>query len=203
MTFIHNPTEVYPTGDSSINCGNDPGPAYLARLMMAQQYRDMGYWTPDPDDHSVLTVSPPFSLLTGEKHIEIWIDFGRNLNDGYTWEQWRKQILRYVGMYRGDVNGSDTLELPSLDVSDLVYLINYLYMGGPAPLPFADQGNVDGKGPYGGPNDLACPKNNVDVQDLYYLINYLYKGGPPPVDYVRYIEQFWSRPSLFLNPVWN
>ncbi|UCB52759.1 MAG: hypothetical protein JSV10_01320, partial [Candidatus Zixiibacteriota bacterium] len=26
MTFIHNPTEVYPTGDSSFNCGNDPGP---------------------------------------------------------------------------------------------------------------------------------------------------------------------------------
>jgi hypothetical protein len=203
MKFIHNPTEVYPDGDSSINCGNDPGPAYLARLMMQPGYRDMGYWTPDPDDHSVLTVSPPFSLNTGEMHIEIWIDFGRNLGDGMTWEQWYKKILRYVGMYRGDVNASDTLDLPSLDVSDLVYLINYLYKGGPAPLPFADQGNVDGKGPYGGPVDTACPKNNVDLQDVYYLINYIYKGGPAPVDYVRYIEQFWSRPSLFLNPVWN
>jgi hypothetical protein len=203
MTFIHNPTEVYPTGDSSFNCGNDPGPAYLARLMMAPGYRDMGYWTPDPDDHSVLTVSPPFSLNQGEMHIEIWIDFGRNLGDGMTWEQWYKKILRYVGMYRGDVNASDTLDLPSLDVSDLVYLINYLYKGGPAPLPFADQGNVDGMGPYGGPNDLLCPKNNVDVQDLVYLLNFIYRNGPPPVDYVRYIEQFWSRPSLFLNPVWN
>ena len=207
MKFIHNPTEVYPDGDSSINCGNDPGPAYLARLMMAPGHRDMGYWTPDPDDHSVLTVSPPFSLNTGEKHIEIWIDFGRNLGDGMTWEQWYKKILRYVGMYRGDVNASDTLDLPSLDVSDLVYLINYLYKEGPAPLPFADQGDVDAKGPYGAIPcdnlDLNCGKNNVDVADLVYLLNYIFKSGPPPVDRVRFIEQCWTRPSLFLNPYWN
>jgi hypothetical protein len=120
-----------------------------------------------------------------------------------TWEQWYKKILRYVGMYRGDVNASDTLELPSLDVSDLVYLINYLYRGGPAPVPFADQGDVNGRGPYGGLIDLACPKDNIDIADLVYLLNFIYKGGPPPVDYVRFIEQFWSRPSLFLNPDWN
>ncbi|MGB7061544.1 MAG: hypothetical protein WBF13_04225, partial [Candidatus Zixiibacteriota bacterium] len=213
MTFIYNVQEVYPPsqgGDSSFNCdAGGPGLAYLARLMMKQQYRDMGYWGEDYDDHSVLIVSPPFALPQGEdgKHIEIWIDFGRNLADGMTWEQWYKKILRYVGMYRGDVNASDTLDLPSLDVSDLVYLINYLYRGGPAPLPFADQGNVDGKGPYGAfagdKLDYLCPKNNVDVQDIVYLLNFIYKGGPPPVDYVRYIEQFWSRPSLFQNPVWN
>ncbi|MGB2979641.1 MAG: hypothetical protein WBC77_00125, partial [Candidatus Zixiibacteriota bacterium] len=207
MVFLHHPTEVYTPGDSSFQCGDvgptEPGGKYLFKLMSEPGYRYPGYWSPDPDDRSILMSSPPFSLNQGEKHIEIWIDFGRNLGDGMTWEQWYKKILRYVGMYRGDVNASDTLDLPSLDVSDLVYLINYLYRGGPAPLPFADQGNVDGMGPYGGPVDTVCPKNNVDVQDLVYLLNFIYKGGPPPVDYVRYIEQFWSRPSLFLNPVWN
>jgi hypothetical protein len=141
-----------------------------------------------------------------EKHIEIWIDYGRNLEDGLTWEQWYRKILRYAGFYRGDVNADDTLELPALDVSDLVYLINYLYHGGPAPIPFADQGDVDAKGPYSmGPCDgldVNCPKNNVDVQDIVYLLNYIYKGGPPPLDRVRFIEQCWTRPSLFLNPAW-
>jgi hypothetical protein len=164
-----------------------------------------GYYPPvdinaDSNDMSILVTPPPFSLNPGEKHIEIWIDFGRNLNDGLTWEQWYHKILRYCGFYRGDVNASDTLELPALDVSDLVYLTNYLYKGGPAPLPFADQGDVNGVPPGG--KDLICPKNNVDASDVVYLINYVWKGGPAPVDYVRFIEQFWSRPSLFLNPNW-
>ncbi|MGB2803507.1 MAG: hypothetical protein WBD64_01250, partial [Candidatus Zixiibacteriota bacterium] len=210
MVFVYNPEEVYPTGQFSLNCGGVPGPSYMFdEFMVPGLFRNVGEhpWGQDPDDHSTFMASQPFSLNPDEKHIEIWIDFGRNTNDGMTWEQWYKKILRYVGMYRGDVNASDTLDLPSLDVSDLVYLINYLYKGGPAPLPFADQGNVDGKGPYAafvGDNlDYLCPKNNVDVQDLVYLLNFIYKGGPPPVDYVRYIEQFWSRPSLFLNPLWN
>jgi hypothetical protein len=203
MTFVHNPTEVYPSGDSSFNCCQDPGAPYLFRLMTARRYRYPGYWSPDADDRSTLMVSPAFSLNPGEKHIEIWIDFGRDLNDGLTWEQWWHKILRYVGFYRGDVNASDTLELPALDVSDLLYMQNYLFKGGPAPLPFADQGNVDGKGPYAGELDFECPKNNVDVQDMVYLLNYIYKDGPPPVDHVRFIPSMWSRPSLFTNPLWN
>jgi hypothetical protein len=208
MVSIYNVEEVYPTGSTSINCGVDPpaGPQYLANLMMTPGYRYPGFWGEGADDHSVLITSPPFVLNPGEKHIEIWIDFGRNLADGLTWEQWWHRILRYAGFYRGDVDASDTLELPTLDVSDLVYLINYLFKGGDAPIPFADQGDADGKGPYSvGPCDgldVNCPKNNVDVQDLVYLLNYIYKGGPPPIDRVRFIEQCYTRPSLFLNPNW-
>jgi hypothetical protein len=203
MTFVHNPTEVSPWGDSCFLHGYQPGPGYLYRLMTARRYRDVGYWLPSPDDYSILMSGPPFSLNPGEKRVQIWVNFGRNLDDGLTWEQWRHKILRYVGFYRGDVNASDALELPALDISDLVYMQNYLFRGGPAPLPFADQGNVDGKGPYAGELDFECPKNNVDVQDLVYLLNYVYKGGPPPVDYVRFIPSLWSRPSLFNNPYWK
>jgi hypothetical protein len=208
IVSIYNPEEVYPTGTMSINCGNVPGPSYLAQLVMGTQaqpqprFRYPGFWGETADDHSVLISSQPFSLNPGEKHIEIWIDFGRDLTDGFTWEQWYHRVLRYAGFYRGDVNASDTLELPSLDVSDLVYLVNWLYKGGPAPLPFIDQGNVDGKGPYGSSIDMVCPKNNVDVQDLVYLLNYVFKGGPAPIDYVRFIPSFWSRPSLFTSPNW-
>ena len=62
---------------------------------------------------------------------------------------------------RGDVNcdGQRT-------VSDIVYLINYLFKGGPPPI-FIETG------------DANCD-SKVNVSDVVYLINYLFKGGPPP-----------------------
>jgi hypothetical protein len=206
IVSIYNPQEVYPTGLYSINCGNDPGPAHLAELVMNTwtppgteeppvdpPFRGPGFFTDDQggaDDHSVMIVGPPFSLNPGQQHIEIWIDFGRDLTDGRTWEMWYKNILRHVGFYRGDVNSSDTLDWPTIDVSDLVYLINYLYKDGVAPQPYADQGDVNAD-------------RTVDLGDVVYLIRYAYRGGPPPIDYVRFIPSMWSRTSLFLNPNWH
>jgi hypothetical protein len=196
INIVRNPQYVWPNAGFCNDDGGFFGLDSLWWLMTRPGYFNAS----DPDtDLSILMVPPPFALNPGDKHIEIWIDFGRNLNDGLTWEQWYHKILRYVGFYRGDVNASDTLELPALDVSDLVYLINWLYKGGPAPQPFADQADVDGQ-PV--PKDAVCPQNNVNAGDVVYLINYVWKGGPPPIDYVRYIEQYWSRSTLFLNPNW-
>ena len=62
---------------------------------------------------------------------------------------------------RGDANYDGTT-----DVGDVVYLINYLYKGGPSPKPtLAGDVNID---------------EVVDVGDVVYLINYLYKNGPSP-----------------------
>ena len=61
----------------------------------------------------------------------------------------------------GDANGDG-----KVTVSDAVYLINYLFKGGPAPDPL-ESGNAD------------C-QNGVNVSDVIYLINYLFKGGPAP-----------------------
>jgi hypothetical protein len=61
----------------------------------------------------------------------------------------------------GDANGDE-----KLSVSDVVYLINYLFKGGPKPDPIRSaDANCDGK---------------VTVSDVIYLINYLFKGGPKP-----------------------
>jgi hypothetical protein len=61
----------------------------------------------------------------------------------------------------GDAN-SDGVVGPG----DVVYLINYLYRGGPEPCPMeAGDTNCDG---VMGPGDIV------------YLLNYLYRGGPPP-----------------------
>lgn len=67
----------------------------------------------------------------------------------------------YPALCRGDANGDGVI-----DVGDVVYLINYLFKGGPAPDPLeAGDANFDGV---------------VDVGDVVYLINYLFKNGPQP-----------------------
>jgi len=61
---------------------------------------------------------------------------------------------------RGDVNNDS-----KITVSDVIYLINYLFKGGPPP---------DGDLMVG---DVNCD-GNVNVSDVIYLINYLFRGGP-------------------------
>ncbi len=62
----------------------------------------------------------------------------------------------------GDVDGSGVV-----DLSDAVYLINYIFNNGPAPDPLT-RGDVDA-------SDI------VDLSDAVYLINYIFSGGPAPV----------------------
>ena len=66
-----------------------------------------------------------------------------------------------ITTFRGDANGDGVI-----DISDVVYLINYLFIHGPAPVPLAA-------------GDATCDAV-VDASDVVYLINYLFVGGPPP-----------------------
>jgi hypothetical protein len=62
---------------------------------------------------------------------------------------------------RGDADGDWWI-----NAVDVVYLINYLYIRGPAPQPLeAGDVNCDG---------------TIDASDVVYLINYLFIKGPPP-----------------------
>jgi hypothetical protein len=61
----------------------------------------------------------------------------------------------------GDVNRDGTI-----DVGDVVYLINYLYRQGSSPVPdWVGDTNCDGI---------------TDIGDVVFLINYLFRGGLPP-----------------------
>jgi outer membrane protein assembly factor BamB len=71
--------------------------------------------------------------------------------------------IKYVqaDALRGDANGDGVI-----NSTDVVYLINYLFIGGPAPEPWqAGDANCDGA---------------INSSDAVYLINYLFIGGPPP-----------------------
>ncbi len=54
------------------------------------------------------------------------------------------------------------------DIDDVVFLVRYVFMSGPAPSP-EELGDVNCTG-------------NVDIDDVVYLINYVFQGGPTPCD---------------------
>ncbi len=69
--------------------------------------------------------------------------------------------------FRGNVDGDG---VDQITVSDLSYLVDYLFKAGPQP-PCPEEGDVDGS-EGGGP----------DVADLSYLVDYLFRSGPQPPD---------------------
>ncbi len=70
-------------------------------------------------------------------------------------------IIEEGSFTRGDVNFDG-----EIDVGDVTYLINYLFLGGPEPIPLES-------------GDVNCD-GIVDIADVIYLINYLFIDGPPP-----------------------
>jgi len=67
--------------------------------------------------------------------------------------------------FRGNVDGDPQDEV---NVSDVSYLVAYLFQGGPEPTCLAEA-NVDGD-----------PLNEVSVSDLTRLVDYLFSGGQVP-----------------------
>jgi len=57
---------------------------------------------------------------------------------------------------------------PPVDISDLVYLVDFMFNEGPTYECFEEAG-VDGSG--------AEP---VDIADLVYLVDYMFNVGPAP-----------------------
>ena len=66
---------------------------------------------------------------------------------------------------RGNID-SDISE--SIDISDLVMLVDFMFTGGPAPL-CTIEANVDG--------DIG---GQVDISDLVGLVDFIFTSGPPP-----------------------
>lgn len=57
----------------------------------------------------------------------------------------------------------------AIDISDLVYLVDFMFNTGPAPSCFWEA-DIDGSG--------IAP---TDISDLAYLVDYMFNGGPEPV----------------------
>jgi hypothetical protein len=66
------------------------------------------------------------------------------------------------GDARGDVNNNG-----STTSADIIYLVNYVFKGGPDPLPAISEGDVNCSG-------------TITSADVIFLVNYVFKGGPEP-----------------------
>ncbi|MCK4372370.1 MAG: dockerin type I repeat-containing protein, partial [candidate division Zixibacteria bacterium] len=86
-----------------------------------------------------------------------WFSIAGDKVAGYV-AQWTKHDF-----ICGDVDGDG---LP-VNISDLVYLVDYMFTAGPPP-PNMEMADVDGSG-------------DIDISDLVYLVDYMFNGGPEPV----------------------
>ncbi len=66
-----------------------------------------------------------------------------------------------AGNVCGDADGA-----ASITIGDAVYLIDYIFSGGPAPSPVSD-------------GDASCDAT-VNIGDVVYLIEFIFSGGPSP-----------------------
>lgn len=67
---------------------------------------------------------------------------------------------------RGNVDGDENDEI---DISDFVYLVDYVFNDGPRP-PCVEEADIDASG----------DKNPITEADYIYLRNYFFENGPPP-----------------------
>jgi hypothetical protein len=65
---------------------------------------------------------------------------------------------------RGNVDNDDGHQV---DISDLIYLVDYMFEDGPAP-PCFNEADVDASG-------------SLDIGDLVYLVDYMFSSGPEPL----------------------
>ncbi len=64
----------------------------------------------------------------------------------------------------GDMNMDDFI-----DISDLLWLVDYIFVSGPAPVPDLCVADISGDGA-------------VDISDLVWLVDYMFLSGPAPVE---------------------
>jgi len=84
---------------------------------------------------------------------------------------YRPSIMPYVqvgagcciGPLRGNV---DYDPADAVDISDLVYLVDYMFASGPTP-PCPEEVDLNADG-------------GTDISDLVYLVDYMFSGGPGP-----------------------
>ena len=84
------------------------------------------------------------------------------LNHGY----WAVSGGGTCCFYRADINHDGA---PVPDISDLVYLVSFMFGGGPEP-PCMEEADINGDG-------SSVP----DISDLVYLVSFMFGGGPEPV----------------------
>jgi len=111
---------------------------------------------------SINGTSPSYNVggTLGQTSIGPGSSLTLSVNQGF----WQSFLTSGVSCISGDADESG-----NVDIDDVVYLIAYIFGGGPGPSPDICCGDADGSG-------------GVDIDDVVYLIAFIFGGGPAPVD---------------------
>jgi hypothetical protein len=118
-----------------------------------EDYEILDWRQVDPCDTATISLYVPAGVY--------WLWVGPSVFEGYSCG------VEYVSEIKCGVCG-DCNRDGVVNIADVVYLIGYLFIYGPAPDPI-QTGDVN-------LNEV------VDVADVMYLINYLFINGPPPCE---------------------
>ena len=140
---------------------------------------DCNLFQPD-NGYKYLLVDPQFNIMTdfgdyeiGDRFrvvgsfVSVWDSLCMNQMGTIRVEALGDMGCNCIGI-RGNIDG-DILD--AIDISDVVYLVNFLFFYDNPPINI-EEADVNGSGG-------TVP---VDITDLTYMVNYLFQGGPPPLD---------------------
>ncbi len=124
------------------------------------------YYDTIPDFSTAVVVAnlTDSTYTTPQLEIGIFYWWKVKAKDTNTQGTWSTQTFSFYvpSCMPGDANAD-----AKANVTDVIYLINYLFKGGPPPQPILTCG------------DIQCD-GKVNVSDVIFMINYLFKGGPAP-----------------------
>jgi hypothetical protein len=146
---------------------DNSGNAYVTGQSYAGSEMDENYSTikynPNGDTSWVRSYNGPASLSDNPQDIAV-DESGNVYVTGSSWGTGTGldyATIKYVQFLRGDANKDI-----KVTVSDIVFLVSYLFKHGSPPNPIqSGDANCDGK---------------VNVADIVYLVSYLFKHGPQP-----------------------
>lgn len=164
--------KVNPTGSALKYCGYVGGGFTEWAAAIAVDHQGAAYITGEVGSDE--TVGFPILIgpdLTYNGNVDAWV---------------AKIVAANTGsccLLRGDINHDGV----GPDIADLVYMVNYMFNGGPLP-PCED--------PVGSSYFPECDVNAdgaaPDIADLVYLVNYMFNGGPAPVPCGQGSGKIWG-----------
>ncbi len=143
------------TSDGGVNNGG----WYIDDIYPVEYYTTMTKLSDTVEDTTLLVQN----LQNGDYYYKLRAKDPQNQFSGFSPTEVAHVSFSTCSYSVGDADNSG-----NYDISDAVYLIEYIFSGGPAPSP-----NAVGSG------DVDC-SGGVDISDAVYLIAYIFGGGPAP-----------------------
>lgn len=172
-----------PNGGESIEAGTYHPIVWRVAVGHPMFGWQLWYSTADDDDNwAEIEYLPPGDTSTGAIHTYYWhvpelasssvrIRIMQDTTPGQNkWEDRSAGFFSISGSCCAGIRGNIDSDLEeTIAISDLVYLVTWMFQGGSYPYCAAES-NLDGS-----------ISTQPDIADLIYLVNYMFNGGSAPV----------------------